>query len=373
MDKNIEDLAKSCLDCQAVKRAPPVAPLQPWEWPCRVLQRVHVDFAGPFQGTMCFVAVDAYSKWPFVTVMNSTTVEKTIDALRQLFATYGIPEQLISDNGSQFTSEAFAVFLKMNGVRHTRSAPYHPATNGLAERFVQSLKQGLKASLSSGLSLHRRVCSFLLTYRSTVHSTTGVTLSSLFLKRELRTRFDLLRPDRKSEVARKQAQQKDHHDRRSSSRKFSVGDLVMAKNFRAGPDWVPATIVARLGPLSYLVETQDKLVWRRHVDHVKLRTVSPVSQPPSAPEPESECVWESAGSGPRGSVTNPSVAESEQEQAPDSNDSEQESSSVEDSRSDTNSILHTTESQPSVIVPSREASLYPQRERQAPAYYRATM
>ena len=55
----------------------------------------------------------------------------------------------------------------------------------------------------------------------------------------------------------------------------------MAKNFRAGPDWVPAMIVARLGPLSYLVETQDKLVWRRHVDHVKLRTVSPVSQPPS--------------------------------------------------------------------------------------------
>ena len=321
-----------------------------------------MDFAGPFQGTMCFVAVDAYSKWPFVTVMNSTTVEKTIDALRQLFATYGIPEQLISDNGSQFTSEAFAVFLKTNGVRHTRSAPYYLATNGLAERFVQSLKQGLKASLSSGLSLHRRVCNFLLMYRSTVHSTTGVTLSSLFLKRELRTRFDLLRPDRESEVARKQAQQKDHHDRRSSSRKFSVGDLVMAKNFRAGPDWVPATIVARLGPLSYLVETQDKLVWRRHVDHVKLRTVSPVSQPPSAPEPESECVWEYAGSGPQGSVTNPSVAESEQEQAPDSNDSvrsEQESSSVEDSRSDTNFILHTTESQPSV---SRSKSISAERE-----------
>ena len=206
-----------------------------------------------------------------------------------------------------------------------------------------------------------------------LHSTTGVTPSSFFLKRELRTRFDLLRPDLESEVARKQAQQKDHHDRRSASRKFSVGDLVMAKNFRAGPDWVPATIVARLGPLSYLVETQ---VWRRHVDNVKRRTVSPVSQPPSAPEPESECVWESAGSGPRGTVTNPGVAESEQEQAPDSNDSvcsEQESSSIEDSRSDTSSIPHTTESQPSVIVPSQEASRYPQRERQAPAYYRPTM
>ena len=141
---------------------------------------------------------------------------------------------------------------------------------------------------------------------------------------------------------------------------------------RAGPDWVPATIVARLGPHSYLVETQDKRVWRRHVDHVKLRTVSPVSQPPSAPEPESECVWDSAGSGPRGSLTNSGVAESEQEQAPDSNDSvrsEQELSSIEDSQSDTNSIPHTTASQPSVIVPSQETSRYLQRERQAPAYH----
>ena len=119
--------------------------------------------------------------------MQATTVEKTIEELRQLFAMFGIPEQIVSDNGPQFTSEAFALFMKMNGVRHTRSAPYHPATNGLAERFVQSLTHGLKVSLSSGLSLSRRLRNFLLMYRSAVHSTTGVTPSSLFLKRDLRT------------------------------------------------------------------------------------------------------------------------------------------------------------------------------------------
>ena len=155
MDKSIEDLVKSCLECQQIGKAPPVAPLQPWERPTRVFQRLHIDFAGPFQGAMFFIVVDAYSKWPFVSAMKSTTVEKTIDELRRLFATYGIP-----DNGSQFTSEQFAVFMTMHGIRHTRTAPYHPATNGLAERFVQSLKHGLKASLSSCLSLDRsRTCS----------------------------------------------------------------------------------------------------------------------------------------------------------------------------------------------------------------------
>ena len=98
-------------------------------------------------------------------------------------------------------------------------------------------------------------------YRSTIHSTTGVTPSSLFLKRELRSRFDLIRPDREAQVARKQSQQKDDHDRHSSARQYDVGDLVMTKNFRAGPTWVPASVVARLGPLSYLLEITDKQPW----------------------------------------------------------------------------------------------------------------
>ena len=263
----------------------------PWAWPSRVFERVHIDFAGPFQGAMFLVAVDAYSKWPQVFVMPSTTVTKTIEALRQMFSMYGLPEHIVSDNGPQFTAEEFAVFTKTNGIRHTRSAPYHPATNGLAERFVQSLKHGLKASLSSGLPLMQRLSHFLLTYRISVHLTTGVTPSSLFLKRELRTIFDLLRPDRESHVADRQSHQKSDHDRHSRARHFMSGDLVMAKNYRSGPDWVPATVVARLGPL---LETVDKQLWRRHVDQVKKRECSPVL--PNTPQHESDGNdWELAG------------------------------------------------------------------------------
>ena len=80
LDSSIESLAKSCLECQAATNSPPVAPLQPWAWPSRVFERVHIVFAGPFQGAMFLVAVDAYSKWPQVFVMPSTTVAKTIEA-----------------------------------------------------------------------------------------------------------------------------------------------------------------------------------------------------------------------------------------------------------------------------------------------------
>ena len=362
MDQQIEKLVKSCPDCLAIGKTPPVAPLQPWEWPSRVFQRLHIDFAGPFQGAMFFVVVDAYSRWPFVSVMQSTSVEKTIEELRGLFLSYGIPEQIVSDNGPQFTSESFAVFMKMNGIRHTRSAPYHPATNGLAERFVQSLKYGLKTSLSSGLSLSRRLANFLLMYRSAIHSTTGVTPSSLFLKRELRTRFDLLRPDHETEISRKQAQQKDYHDRHAATRRFAIGDCVMAKNFRNGPDWVPATVVARLGPLSYLLETESKQLWRRHVDHVKQRSVPPRSHPtPDGTVPDD--TWDYAGSGP---LRSDSLLESTE--PPPNMVSEAASPALEANTE--NADTESPNTSAAVVTPTQETKRYPQRQRQAPEYYR---
>ena len=66
-----------------------------------------------------------------------------IDVLRQMFSMFVVLEQIVSDNGAQFTSEVFAIVLSVNGIKHSKSAPYHPSTNGLAVRFVQSLKQGL--------------------------------------------------------------------------------------------------------------------------------------------------------------------------------------------------------------------------------------
>ncbi|RXN34352.1 putative protein K02A2.6-like protein [Labeo rohita] len=147
IDGQIESQSKSCQSCQRIQTAPCPAPLHPWIWPTHPWERIHVDFAGPFEGHMYFIiiVVDAHSKWPEVFIMDSTTTSKTIQVLRGLFSHYGVPNIIVSDNGPQFCAEQFSFFLKSNGVQHIRSAPYHPSSNGQAEHFVQTLKHAQKA------------------------------------------------------------------------------------------------------------------------------------------------------------------------------------------------------------------------------------
>jgi hypothetical protein len=185
LDKDLENCAKSCVSCQAVKSSPAKAPLHPWMWPAKPWQRIHIDFVGPFLGKNFLVVVDAHSKWAEVIEMSSTTSSKTIVELRKLFSAYGLPEQIVSDNGPQFVAEEFATFLKLNGIRHIRCSPYHPSSNGGAERFIQTFKQAMKAGATSTPLFSQRLSSFLLTYRATPHATTNTPPCELFIGRRI--------------------------------------------------------------------------------------------------------------------------------------------------------------------------------------------
>ena len=161
--------------------------------------------------------MDAHSKWPEIVEMNSTTSQRTISELRKMFAAHGLPQQLVSDNGPQFISDEFATFMKSNGIKHIRCAPYHPASNGAVERLVQTFKKAMKASTDTSFAL----ASFLLSYRTTPHSTTNETPCKLFLGRNLRTRLDLLLPNCEETVSNRQAAQKTGHDKHSRPREFT--------------------------------------------------------------------------------------------------------------------------------------------------------
>ena len=147
----------------------------------------------------------------------------TATALRAIFATHGLPDVLVSDNGSAFTSIEFRTFLEQNGIRHLTSAPYHPATNGL----VQTFKKGMKKS-SSG-DLKTQLARFLFHYRTTPHSTTGVAPAQLLLGRVPRTHLDLLKPSTDSRVCAKQELQKSAHDKEAKQRTFDVADRVFVR------------------------------------------------------------------------------------------------------------------------------------------------
>lgn len=163
-------------------------PKSPWE-------RIHIDYAGPVADKMLFIIVDAHSKWQ-VKITNSTTTQATISMLEELFASYGSPVTIVSDNGSQLTAAEFKEFLQKTGVKyHKRTASYHPSTNGQAERYVQTVKDALKNMLTTPELLHHNLHEFLLQYRKAPHASTGQLSAQLFLGRTIRTKLDLTKPD----------------------------------------------------------------------------------------------------------------------------------------------------------------------------------
>ena len=217
---------------------PTKAPLHPWEWATTPWQRIHIDYAGPFQNSMFLVVVDAHSKWPEVVPVSSTTSSSTIDVLRDLFARFGIPEQIVSNNGTQFVSEEFQAFVRSNGIRHLTSAPYHPATNGLAERAVQTFKQALRSMHQSSKPVKEKLAKFLIAYRNTPHSTTGVSPAQLLLGRPLRTRLDLVKPNLNRKMVNQQHQQsfRAANEKGRQCRQLGIGDSVMSRDYRGGSE-----------------------------------------------------------------------------------------------------------------------------------------
>ena len=228
---------------------------------------------------MFLIVVDAHSRWLEIEKMDTTTSTKTIEKLQSLFARYGVPSQLVSDNGPQFKSEEFQMFLKRNGVKHLTSAPYHPATNGLAERCLQSFKSAMKSE-TEVKPLSIKLATFLLAYRNTPHSTTGEAPSQLFLGRRLRTRLDLLKPDLRLKISNRQIDQTVTKGG-AVTREFSIGQTVIARNYTGSTKWVPGIIRTQLGPLSYEVEVKPGLVWHRHTDQLRDTSipVTPSSNP----------------------------------------------------------------------------------------------
>ena len=267
LDSDIEETVSSCHICQSQAKCPPKVH-GTWTWPSGPWKRLHIDFAGPYLGKMFLVIVDAHSKYLDVVPMTHATTSGVISALRQNFSIFGLPEHIVSDNGSQFTSADFQHFLSQNGIFHTKTAPGHPATNGLAERYVGFFKSKMSALSSDDPpgDLSTRLSRFLFSYRSTPNST-GRSPAELLTGRQPRTRFDLLQPSTLREQVRTFEDNLDHSPR------FAPGDPVFALSFSAHtPKWVPAVVTTVISPMNYKVRV-DETVWKRHRDQLRPRTI----------------------------------------------------------------------------------------------------
>nr|VZI37893.1 unnamed protein product [Spirometra erinaceieuropaei] len=276
IDGDIDDLVRRCSRCQQAAKMPPRQPPIRWQ--------------------------------PPIARLNPATASATIAFLRRIFSQHGLAEVLVSDNGSQFTSSTFEVFCRQPNIQHLRSPPYHPQSNGQAERIVDKFKRALLKARGEGTT-DEIVQAFLFSYRTTPNpaSPGGVLPAETFMGRKLRTTFHALvatgvQPAQTSPVSRS---------------KLSVGRPVFVRDYRTEfPDWIEATRVAHRDGMLFDVDVGDD-IWVRHHNQIRRRhfsnTVGLESVPPLSLDilldtfaiPADQSVPEATAAPPSVSVTAP--------------------------------------------------------------------
>ena len=190
IDTDIMNKCHQCSTCAEHQNMPAKAPNHPWMVPEKPWSRLHLDHAINFMGTNWLVMIDVYSKYPCIHPVNSTSTKATTELLEQDFAHFGYPHTVVTDNATSFVSEEFQAWCKERGITHLTGAPYHPATNGAAERLVQTFKQALT---KSSLPPRAAALEFLMQYRRTPLAS-GYSPSEILNGRQIRCKIDILLP-----------------------------------------------------------------------------------------------------------------------------------------------------------------------------------
>lgn len=279
IDADIETMVKMCQSCAQNQNMPPKAHPHPWIRSTAPWERLHMDYAGPFKGSMWLLVVDSFSKWIEVYNMrNNCTAPNTIRKLQILFNRFGLPKTLVSDNAPQLVkSSEFEAFCNANGISHVPIPSYHPASNGQAEAIVGKFKKAMKKMAVSSTDLEMNLTSWLFNYHNTPHTSTKVEPAVLMTGRRFRSQLSLLNPLSCAENSRVK-EESARVESESSLRRFQIGDSVLFRNVLHGK-WERGVVKA-ISDKIYEIESEGHVV-RKHIDHV----VASAEQREASPEP----------------------------------------------------------------------------------------
>ena len=191
---------ENCEECKNSDRNKmiPQTPLVPVVLPMRPWEKVAIDIKGPLEGgpsKYLLVIVDYYSKWPEVIPITKISSESIIKSLRQVFVRFGLPKEIVSDNGTQLVSEEFEKFLERLSINHRKVALYATRQNGLVERFNRVIAEKLAEAKKFKWNKQETIDEMLFQYRGTPHSITGISPYEAMFGRHMRDLVSRFAPD----------------------------------------------------------------------------------------------------------------------------------------------------------------------------------
>ena len=182
------------------------------------------------------IIVDDYSRYPVVKILSKLTAKAVIPKLDNVFAMFGIPDVVKTDNGPPFNGAMFKEFANYLGFHHRKITPLWPQANGEAECFIKTIGKAIRAAHAEHRSWKQEMYCFLWNYRATPHATTGMTPAELLLGRALKTRVPEIipsKPNRKVQIRdRKQKEKMKYYAdlrRNAKDGNLKIGDDVLVK------------------------------------------------------------------------------------------------------------------------------------------------
>lgn len=276
IDKAAENGVKCCQACQRIAQPEPPVQMSRRKLPEGPWQDVALDFLGPLpSGEYLLTVIDYFSRFVEVKVLRSIMAKETIQFLSELFARYGFPYSLITDNGSQLTSREFSDYCASAGITLLHTPPFWPQANGEIERQNRSLLKGMKIAQLNKTDWKKELLDYLLMYRATPHVVTGKSPAELLFKRPLRDKLPMVRETEIMDEVRDKDQinkgkSKDYADSKRKAipvKELEIGDEVWIQRTnrqnKLDPTFEaePGRIVAMRGP-EVSVQTPTRMVTR---------------------------------------------------------------------------------------------------------------
>ena len=291
MTAEINQMVTNCSICISMQPKQQKETMMSWEIPTRPWQIVAQDLF-KCHNKDYLITVHFYSDYWEIDRLDDTTAKTVIKLSKQQFSRHGIPQKVVTDNGPQFVAEEYEKFTREWGINYVTSSPRYSQSNGKAESAVKIAKNLIKKARKDHQDVHLSI----LAWRNTPNTNSKSPVQMLMSRRTrtlLPTSDELLLPQVvqgvTSDITARRKQAKHYYDKTAKDLpELKIGETVRVQPDMPNQTWRKATCLQKVGPRSYLIQTEDGQKYRRNRKFLRVSTEEFCLTPPDTAKSEQE-------------------------------------------------------------------------------------